>query len=239
MDSSSSLLFEMLNGTNWNSVRLKIPTDEVMGWRVELRTMEVQLTADENAAFSLLVHLFTRVLHDDFSLNMYIPISLLRENFARAHRRNALLTQKFYFRVNMRDEGAPCIQELFIGEIFFGKGHFKGIFREFEDRVLGCSKDCLYVTEVLMRVKKFLYEKVTGERLTLAQWIRRFVANHPAYARNSVLPKEVMDDLLIRLHRISVGEIEDDNFKRIFSDMDGEDFACGFVDSEPSEILVI
>jgi glutamate--cysteine ligase catalytic subunit len=103
MDSSSSLLFEMLNGTNWNSVRLKIPTEEVMGWRVELRTMEVQLTADENAALSLLVHLFTRVLHDDFSLNMYIPISLLRENFARAHRRNALLTQKFYFRVNMRD----------------------------------------------------------------------------------------------------------------------------------------
>lgn len=57
MDSSSSLLFEMLNGTYWNSVRLKIPTDEVMGWRVELRTMEVQLTADENAALSLLVHL--------------------------------------------------------------------------------------------------------------------------------------------------------------------------------------
>lgn len=211
----------MLNGTNWNSVRLKIPTDEVMNWRVELRTMEVQLTADENAALSLLVHLFTRVLHEDFSLNMYIPISLQRENFARAHRRNALLTQKFYFRVNMREEGAPCIQELYIGEIFFGKGKFKGIFREFEDRVLGCSKDCLYVAEVLVRVKKFLYEKVTGERLTLAQWIRRYVDNHPAYTRNSVLSKEVMDDLLIRLHRISTGEIEDENFRRIFADMDG------------------
>lgn len=105
--------------------------------------------------------------------------------------------------------------------------------------MLGCSKDCLYVAEVLMRVKKFLYEKVTGERLTLAQWIRRYVASHPAYTQNSVLPKEVMDDLLIRLHRISTGEIEDENFKRIFADMDGEDFACRFVDPEPSQVLAV
>ena len=40
------LLFQMLNGTNWNSVRLKIPIDDEIGWRVEFRTMEVQLTAD-------------------------------------------------------------------------------------------------------------------------------------------------------------------------------------------------
>lgn len=165
----------------------------------------MQLTADENAALSLLVHLFTRVLHDDFSLNMYIPISLLRENFSRAHRRNALLTQKFYFRVNMRDEGVPCIQELYIGEILFGKGNFKGIFRELEDRVLSCSKGDPHVVEVLMRLKKFLLEKVTGERVTLAQWIRRFVANHPAYNCNSELSKKVMDDLLIKLHKVSTG----------------------------------
>ena len=53
----------MLNGTNWNSVRLKIPIDGEIGWRVEFRTMEVQLTADENSAYSLLIHLITRVLH--------------------------------------------------------------------------------------------------------------------------------------------------------------------------------
>lgn len=26
--------FNMLNGTNWNSVRLKIPIDDAIGWRV-------------------------------------------------------------------------------------------------------------------------------------------------------------------------------------------------------------
>ena len=39
-------VFEILNGTIWNSVRLKIPVNDEIGWRVEFRTMEVQLTAD-------------------------------------------------------------------------------------------------------------------------------------------------------------------------------------------------
>lgn len=46
MSTEEFILFEMLNGTNWNSVRLKIPIDSEIGWRVEFRTMEVQLTAD-------------------------------------------------------------------------------------------------------------------------------------------------------------------------------------------------
>ena len=56
-------VFEMLNSTTWNSIRLKIPIDDENGWRVEFRTMEVQLTPDENSAFSLLIYFFTRALH--------------------------------------------------------------------------------------------------------------------------------------------------------------------------------
>ena len=36
----------MHNSTSWNSVKLKIPIDDKIGWRVEFRTMEVQLTPD-------------------------------------------------------------------------------------------------------------------------------------------------------------------------------------------------
>lgn len=68
----------MLNGTNWNSMRLKIPIDDEIGWRVEFRTMEVQLTADENAAYSLIIHLITRIFHENGDYNLYIPISKLR-----------------------------------------------------------------------------------------------------------------------------------------------------------------
>ena len=34
MSEKDNILFEMLNGTNWNSVRLKIPIDDDIGWRV-------------------------------------------------------------------------------------------------------------------------------------------------------------------------------------------------------------
>ena len=63
MDDDQFALFDMLNGTNWNSVRLKIPIDDEIGWRVEFRTMEISLTADENAAYSILIHIIARILH--------------------------------------------------------------------------------------------------------------------------------------------------------------------------------
>jgi hypothetical protein len=69
---------------------------------------------------------------------------------------------------------------------------------------------------VIERIKTFLLETATGKRLTLAQWMRRFVNDHPQYHKNSILPKKVMDDLLIRLHQISIGKVYDENFKRIF-----------------------
>lgn len=135
MSKEEYILFEMLNGTNWNSVRLKIPLDDNIGWRVEFRTMEVQLTADENSAYSLFIHLVTRLLHADLTLNFYVPISKLRENFSRAHQRDALRTQRFFFRTNIHDSGAPIIEELTVAEILFGKGSFAGLFREIEGRV--------------------------------------------------------------------------------------------------------
>ena len=75
MTEEDFLVFDILNGTNWNSVRLKIPIDDEIGWRVEFRTMEIMLTADENSAFSLIIHLITRALHYYQDLNFYMPIS--------------------------------------------------------------------------------------------------------------------------------------------------------------------
>ena len=48
--------------------------------------------------------------------------------------------------------------------------------------------------------------------------MRAYVDKHPAYTRNSILSKQVMDDLLITLHRIEKGEVFDENFKRVFKD---------------------
>jgi len=63
----------------------------------------------------------------------------------------------------------------------------------------------------------FVSEITSGKRLTLAQWQRNFVDNHPDYKHNSILPKNVIDDMLLRLNEISKGSYKDCNFHRIFS----------------------
>ena len=179
MDEKEFILFDMINGTNWNSVRLKIPIDDDIGWRVEFRTMEISLTPDENAAYSILIHLFMRELHENRDLNFYIPISKLRENFRRAHLNDALRTQKFYFRTNIFDMGEPIIEELTVFEIFFGKDQFPGLMREVEKRLDGCVKACKNVGLVTDSLKTFVRDLTSGKRLTLAQYMRGFVHKHP------------------------------------------------------------
>ncbi|CAG8748016.1 737_t:CDS:2, partial [Dentiscutata heterogama] len=51
-DESSSNHFENIQSTNWQTVRFKPPPpNSNIGWRVEFRCMEVQITDFENAAF--------------------------------------------------------------------------------------------------------------------------------------------------------------------------------------------
>ncbi|KAH0553075.1 Zn finger-containing GTPase- Activating Protein for ARF [Trichoglossum hirsutum] len=92
--------FENLQSTNWQHMRFKPPPhDEATGWRVEFRPMEIQITDFENAAFAVFIVLITRVILT-FDLNFYIPITKVTENMETAHARDAVLTQKFYFRKN-------------------------------------------------------------------------------------------------------------------------------------------
>jgi glutamate--cysteine ligase catalytic subunit len=50
------------------------PANSTIGWRVEFRSIEVQLTDFENAAFAIFIVLMTRTILS-FGLNFYIPIS--------------------------------------------------------------------------------------------------------------------------------------------------------------------
>lgn len=46
--------FENIQSTNWQTMRFKPPPlDGTIGWRVELRPMEIQLTDFANAAFTV------------------------------------------------------------------------------------------------------------------------------------------------------------------------------------------
>lgn len=67
--------FENIQSTNWQSVRFKPPpSGSAIGWRVEFRSMEVQLTDFENAAYAIFIVLLTRAIIT-FGLNFYMPIS--------------------------------------------------------------------------------------------------------------------------------------------------------------------
>lgn len=92
--------FENIQSTNWQHMRFKPPpADNAIGWRVEFRSMEIQMTDFENAAFSVFMVLVTRAILS-FDLNLYIPIKCVDENMERAHALDALLTQRFFFRKN-------------------------------------------------------------------------------------------------------------------------------------------
>ena len=100
---------------NWQTVRWKPPPasskslggNADIGWRVEFRSMEVQLTDFENAAFTVFVVLVSRVILY-FDLNLYQPLSKVDENMRRAQGRDALLNQKFWFCQSlMPDGGCP------------------------------------------------------------------------------------------------------------------------------------
>lgn len=105
-DSATTDHFENIQSTNWQTVRWKPPPirksidDPHIGWRTEFRSMEVQLTDFENAAFTVFTALVTRVILS-FDLSLYIPLSKVDENMRRAHIRDSVRTQKFFFRAFM------------------------------------------------------------------------------------------------------------------------------------------
>jgi glutamate--cysteine ligase catalytic subunit len=97
-DTVSSDHFENIQSTNWQTMRFKPPTPgSNIGWRVEFRSMDIQLTDYENACFAVFIVLLARVINH-FDLNLYIPISKVDDNMARSQKRNAVLEEQFWFR---------------------------------------------------------------------------------------------------------------------------------------------
>lgn len=104
--------FENIQSTNWQHMRFKPPPPDKddVGWRVEFRSMEIQMTDFENAAFSIFIVLVTRAILS-FDLNFYIPIQRTTENMETAHARNAVHDRKFYFRKDPFPRRTPRQQQ--------------------------------------------------------------------------------------------------------------------------------
>jgi glutamate--cysteine ligase catalytic subunit len=205
-DKNSSEHFENIQSTNWQTCRFKPPPpNSNIGWRVEFRVMEVQLSDFENAALAVFTSLLTRIIIT-YDLDLYMPISKVDENMARAHKRDAVLNQKFYFKKILSSDNDEIV-EMSVNEMMNGSKDFVGIIplmRNFLDSLMIDLKDRL----MFERYLQYMSDKASGKLQTTAAYLRNFVLNHPKYKHDSVVSEEINYDLLKLCRDIGSGNLK-------------------------------
>lgn len=205
--------FENIQSTNWQSMRFKPPPSCVknsnIGWRVEFRTTEVQITDFENAAFVSFLVLLTRVILA-YKINILIPISMVDKNMNRAQMRSACLEQKFFFKQDIfRDNDCKTVKEMTINEIFNGSNSFTGLIPLIKDYLSQLEVELDSNTQMKINsYLKLIEMKASGKLMTTAAWMRNFVTNHPKYQQDSLVSNEIAYELMWNLKQISNGNIE-------------------------------
>jgi len=223
-DQTESDHFENIQSTNWQTMRFKPPPPgSSIGWRVEFRPMELQLTDFENAAYVVFVILLTRVIIS-FNLNFYIPISKVEENLANAIKRRAVINNKFYFRQNItphrvfepnplnsfdknnRNDTVDTYGLYTINEIINGKDkEFFGII-PLINRYLETTNNIDIETRIqISNYMELISKRASGELLTPATWMRNFIRSHPSYKQDSVVAEDIAYDLFTTCRNISNG----------------------------------
>ncbi|KAG9123479.1 hypothetical protein FRC07_014885 [Ceratobasidium sp. 392] len=215
-DTDSTDHFDNIQSTVWQSLRFKPPPslDSKIGWRVEVRTMEVQPTAFENASFAMFVVLLARAIKK-FGLEtaFYVPIGKVDENMERAQHRDGIHTEKFWFAGRMEPKerqgsntSTTHIEEMTVNEIINGKGQafpgLLGLVNKYLDTLNDTSAEKSKLKPYLELVKM----RANGSVDTPAAWIRKFVRSHPAYKFDSVLSQEINYDLIKALQQVACGE---------------------------------
>jgi glutamate--cysteine ligase catalytic subunit len=209
-DNESTEHFDSINSTNWQTVRWKPPplqeTDKPhIGWRTEFRSMEVQLTDFENAAFSAFMVLISRVLLV-FDLDFLAPLSKVDENMRRAMRMDAVANETFWFRHHVLPSRKllDSTEEMTMHEIISGKGEFPGLVPlcyAYLEHIQCDSKAFERIDQYLA----FIQKRASGELMTPAAWMRQFVQNHPDYKQDSVVTDSISYDLMVACDEIGRG----------------------------------
>ncbi|XP_077989695.1 glutamate--cysteine ligase catalytic subunit-like [Glandiceps talaboti] len=210
--------FENIQSTNWQTMRFKPPpANSTIGWRVEFRPAEVQLTDFENAAYVVFVVLLTRVILS-YDLNFLMPISKVDYNMQEAQKRDAVGQCEFYFRKDLHPRGKQCntgniddecalmsIDTIINGGEVDGKP-FPGLVPLIKEYLQTMEVDvdtCCSISQYLELIEK----RAAGKLLTVAKWMREFVSNHPDYKQDSVVSEQINYDLLLTCDKITKGEL--------------------------------
>uniref|UniRef100_A0AAR2IUS7 Glutamate--cysteine ligase n=1 Tax=Pygocentrus nattereri TaxID=42514 RepID=A0AAR2IUS7_PYGNA len=198
-DENESDHFENIQSTNWQTMRFKPPPpNSDIGWRVEFRPMEVQLTDFENSAYVVFIVLLTRVILS-YKLDFLIPLSKVDDNMKVAQKRNAVQEGMFYFRKDIF-KGRKAVNRR-----IFTEGVFQGLIP-----ILNCYLDNIEVDVdtrcTILNYLKLIKRRASGELMTMAKWMREFVAKHPHYKQDSIITNKINYDLLRKCDRIAKGQ---------------------------------
>ncbi|XP_070274508.1 glutamate--cysteine ligase catalytic subunit isoform X5 [Myotis yumanensis] len=222
-DANESDHFENIQSTNWQTMRFKPPPpNSDIGWRVEFRPMEVQLTDFENSAYVVFVVLLTRVILS-YKLDFLIPLSKVDENMKVAQKRDAVLQGMFYFRKDICKGGNAVVDGcgkaqqsvelaaeeheeyalMSIDTIINGKeGVFPGLIP-----ILNCYLENMEVDVdtrcSILNYLKLIKKRASGELMTVAKWMREFIANHPDYKQDSVITDQINYSLILKCNQIA------------------------------------
>ncbi|KAL6421347.1 hypothetical protein ACFW04_014686 [Cataglyphis niger] len=204
--------FENIQSTNWQTMRFKPPPpNSSIGWRVEFRPCEVQITDFENAAIVCFTVLLTRVILS-YKLNLLIPISKVDQNMIKAQKRDAVKLEKFWFRRDITsdiksDDAKSEYTEFTINEIINGKdGIFPGLVPLVNSYLSNMDVDAdTHCT--IQRYIKLIQKRASGELLTTAAWLRKEVTLHPEYKHDAVITQHINYDLLKKIHSIVSNDV--------------------------------
>lgn len=172
------------------------PPNSKIGWRVEFRPTECQLTDFENAALTVFVVMLTRVILS-YNLNLLIPISRVDENIRRAQTRDACTQQKFFWRRSCTTDCSPpevaevckryetngkervegCLQELTVTEIINGKSDtFTGLVPFIRDYMANLEVDVATRCTVNQYLD-FISARASGKLMTTARYCNLLITN--------------------------------------------------------------
>uniref|UniRef100_A0A674HLU1 Glutamate--cysteine ligase n=1 Tax=Taeniopygia guttata TaxID=59729 RepID=A0A674HLU1_TAEGU len=224
-DANESDHFENIQSTNWQTMRFKPPPpNSDIGWRVEFRPMEVQLTDFENSAYVVFVVLLTRVILS-YKLDFLIPLSKVDENMKVAQKRDAVRQGMFYFRKDICKGGNSVLDGcgsaqngtgidteeytlMSIDTIINGKeGVFPGLIPILNSYLENMEVD-VDTRCTILNYLKLIKKRASGELMTVARWMREFIAQHPDYKQDSVITDEMNYSLMWKCNQIAQGQAE-------------------------------